>query len=115
MLQMPHQSFLPLPSQPMYYEDDFRRVLEDHLFYIRSAADTKVVQIDPGLAWRFEYDFYAFLRYQSVPSHLHWLIMRLTGMYSPDQFTRNKQIYFYPDETLLERIRSNHNSLNRII
>ena len=112
-LTYPHRSFLPLPNQPMYYLDAFRNELEDHMAYLRSARDTQVVMVDPGLAYRFEYDLYALLTYMLVPAHLQWLVMRMSGLNSPDEMDRTFQAYLAPDEIMVEQIRSNWATLRK--
>lgn len=112
-LTMPHWSFLPLPSQPMYYMDGFRAELEEHLAYLRSAKDARIVQVDPGLAYRYEFNFYALLDSLKVPKHMQWLVMRLTGMRSPDEMDRTFQAFILPDEIMVEQIRSNWATLHR--
>jgi hypothetical protein len=114
-LTMPHWSFLLLPSQPMYYLDGFRAELEEHLAYLRSAQDTQLIQVDPGLAYRFEYNLYALLDYMRIPKYMQWLVMRMTGLRSPDEMDRNLQYLLLPDELLVEQIRCNWATLHRTL
>ncbi len=109
----PHRNFLDNPSDLLYYDDRFRRVLEDHRIYIRNNGNVRKVNISPGLAYRFEFNFYGLLRFHGVPQHLWWLIMRLLDpeMTSPDEMSRTLQYYIYPDEAVLTQIRGFHASL----
>jgi hypothetical protein len=93
---------------PDYYNASFRSVLEDHLGYFRSSANTKRITIDPALALQNEYDLYGLLRTISVPFHLHWLVMRLINLHSPMDATRKLTYILMPDQNEVELIRNIH-------
>jgi hypothetical protein len=106
----PHRDFLDNPGDLLFYTDSFRRVLEDHRIYLRETGNVNKVVIAPGLAYRFEFNFYGLMKYKNVPPHLWWLLMRMMEMTSPDQMTREMSYYLYPDESVLTQIRSFHAS-----
>jgi hypothetical protein len=108
----PHRDFLDNAGDALYYDEGFRRVLEDHRVYLRTVGNVKRVTIQPGLAYRFEFNFYGLLKFHSVPQYLWWIIMRMLEMTSPDQMTRNLPLYFFPDESILTQIRGFHASLS---
>lgn len=66
-----------------YYTDQFRNVLEDHMTYLREAASTTVMNVDPIKAYRFEFDLNGLLLDMGIPLYLHWVVMRMNNFASP--------------------------------
>lgn len=75
------------PGEDVYYNEDFRRMIEQHRIYLQSAdgIDTRVVP--DGEAWRWRYDFYGLLNYMDVPEYLRWIYLRVNNMHNPGDFT----------------------------
>lgn len=95
-------------GEPMYYEQGFRNVLEDHLNFLVTHPQTVARQVDSSLAYRYEYDFYGLLQFYGVPEHLHWLHMRMMNMTNPMQMTRGLTYFLVPNPDIVERLRSNY-------
>lgn len=73
----------------VYYTDDFRNVLEDHMTYLRTAASTTVMNVDPIKAYRFEFDLDGLLLDMGIPLYLHWVVMRMNNFSSPQHVPAN--------------------------
>lgn len=66
-----------------FYDDAFRRVLEDHVTFLRESSDTKELLVPESIAYRYVGDFYGLLRVLGVSYDLLWLTMRMAGMTGP--------------------------------
>ena len=68
---------------PIYYNADFRRVLEAHMDYLRKHPTTAVLTVEPDIVNRYKFDFYGLLAHYRVDPHLHWIVLRLNQFNSP--------------------------------
>lgn len=108
----PHHDFMPAMADPVYYRDDFRTKLEDHMVIFRTnPAWHTVLPVDPQDAYRYEYNLYSYLSSKMVPAHLHWFVMRLNEMISPDQFGPGVNQLYLPVEIQLDQLRSNYTAV----
>lgn len=109
-----HHDLFPETTQPKYYEDAFRNILEAHLSYLRGHSTTTYVSVDPGNAYKYEYNLYLLLESLNYPEHLHWLIMRLSGLTSPYDMRENFTTLVVPDQNIVEQLKSNASTINRL-
>lgn len=80
-----------------YDNANFRKVLEDHMTYLRNDPDTKRQDIPPGYAYRFEGNFYGLLTAYNVEFQLHWVVLRMNDMTHESQATRDLRFFIHPD------------------
>lgn len=92
----------------IYYDDGFRNVLEDHMTVLRNDATTRVIDIDAGRAYKYESDLYGLLQLYNVPTHLHWLVMRMNRLTSPMDYPATMYALLIPDPAVIERLRQSH-------
>ena len=95
---------------PVFYDQGFRNVIEDHMTYLRTHPNTGVRQVEPGRAYKYEADFYGLLQFLDIPAALHWVVLRLNGMTSPTEYTPDRLSILLVDPTLIEQLRSSHMS-----
>lgn len=98
----------------IYYTEDFRHVLEDHMPFLRDHASTKYVAITPAYANANDKDLIGLLDTLGIPKYLHWIIMRMNNWMSPQQFSGETLSIITPDPTLIQRIKAAHTAGNRI-
>lgn len=98
----------------IYYSEGFRAVIEDHMSYLRTHPETRVVELPNNEAYKYEYDFYMLLSRLSIPYHLHWVVLRLNGFTAPNQLRAGLQSILVPSEAEMERMRSNYSSTNKV-
>lgn len=98
----------------IYYTEAFRNVLEDHMPFFRNHPSTKYVSITPAYAYANDKDFIGLLNTLNVPRYLHWLIMRMNDLSSPQDFDGLTLSIITPDPTLVQRIKAAHTADNRI-
>lgn len=97
-----------------YYDADFRNVLEDHMGYLRSHASTRTIVVDPGQAYKYEFDLYGYLLSVGVPANLHWVVLRLNKLTTPMDFTMQLSQLLVADAGLVDKIRQSHMSTRRL-
>lgn len=98
----------------LHYDAGFRRVLEDHMTYLRSHASTISMDVDAGVAYRFESDFYGLLNNFRVPAYLHWLTLRMNRLVNPTDFKAEARPILIPNETVVGRILQSHQTSRRV-
>ncbi len=74
------------PGNAIYYQSDFRIVLESHFDFLREHPTTNTISIDPHKVYVFEFDFYSLLAYYAIPAYMHWLTMKINKIDSPTDF-----------------------------
>lgn len=103
----------------MYYDPKFRLMIETHINVLRHDQVTRQV-IPDNHYYQYEGDFYGFLVGEKVPAHLHWIYMRVNGMYNPDEFgrdlrdqyqVRKQPVFLIPHEANLSDIQRMYVSL----
>lgn len=91
-------------DKQIFYTDGLRNALEDALTWLIIHPKTVPITVEPGLAYRFEADFYGLLNNDNVPYEFHWLIMRMTGLSAPEEATQDLLQYLKPDFTVVQNI-----------
>ncbi len=89
----------------VYYNLDFRNVIEDHLELIKKAARTSYIGVDVFLANVNKGSFYSLLSQLStpIPKQLHWITLRLNGLTSPHEYDGRTSILL-PDNEYIETL-----------
>jgi len=96
---------------PIYYTVEFKRVLEDHLDFIKQHSTTTSIAVNPALAFKHEYNLSGYLLAIDIPLKLHWLVKKkyssrsgcyLCGM----NYFRNPCLYYLPSMSCGLTIRS---------
>lgn len=88
------------------YSEEFKQVLEDHISVIQADPTTEVVEIEPQVAYANEGDLTAVLDHYNMPMEQHWLIMRVNGMTSPQEFRAETRTLLFPSTTTFDSILS---------
>lgn len=95
-------------DESIYYTDGLRNVFEDALTWLIVHPKTAIVPVEPGLAYRFEADFYGLLNHDNVPYQLHHLIMRMTGFSAPEEAPATLLQYLKPDFSVVQSLVSRY-------
>jgi hypothetical protein len=101
------------PGDDIYYDPDFRLVLETHLnLLIGNAAARDDIPLD--LFYQYEGDFYGFLTEKNVPPEYHFIHLRMNGMTNPNQFAKEMRD---PSNPLVRPVwvRPNQNQIDGIV
>lgn len=91
-------------SNSIYYEESFRRVIEDHLPILLTDGNYSVVTLDPTTTEPFSGDFYGLLKSNSSPHYMHWIILRMNGYSSPVEYRSETISIKVPLPRVLDKI-----------
>jgi hypothetical protein len=89
----------------LYYDPNFRYTLEAHIPYLLGLATTRSIVVDPHDAVVYNQDLFGYLLSAGILPCYHYVIMRLNGMFSPNEFNSDTQSLNIPSTTELESIR----------
>lgn len=98
-----------------FYDDNFRRVLEDHLTVLRNSADTKELLVPDGISYRYVGDFYGLLRVLGVSYDLLWLTMRMAGLTGPSDNFRHLHTVKVPNGQAVYQIYQAWNTSQKVV
>lgn len=88
----------------IFYDDAFRRSVEDHLPYLKSLKVNQVINVEPMQAYKYAGDFFALLTSLNIPMKYHWIVMRLNDMLSPQDYKDTQLEFIYPPPDELKKI-----------
>lgn len=88
-----------------YYNPDFRKTLEAHVPYFRTASSSYRIPVTPINLVVYNQDLFGFLTEMKIKQNLHWLIMRINNYFSPFDFKEGAGELISPSEQELEQIR----------
>ncbi len=104
-------AYMPDDGPKIFYDHDFRRMLEDHMHYLRSHSTTDSIDVDGHVANKHHGDLVGVLTHYEIPLHMHWLVMRMNRFTSPLQYTSSDLNLIVPSQTvigtLMKRFRAN--------
>lgn len=80
---------LRLPAgDDIYYDPDFRKMVEHHIPLLKSDRGSVSKVVTPTTVLRFEGDFYGLLSFYEIPQKHHWITLRINSLLSPDEYGR---------------------------
>ena len=103
------------PGPSIYYDPNFRNVLEDHWTILKNSSKTTVLNVDPMFAYRYEYSFYALLNALNIPTFKHWITLRLSGFRSPAEPDRTLSVIYVPSNDELSQLAQSHLSSRKMV
>lgn len=89
----------PLPN--VYFDQKWLRTLET-LLQLAEQGPFEYINVEPTLGLRYQGDFYGLLMTLRIPRQQHWLIMRLNGYTSPEQYDGSVLLLRRPPYEFLE-------------
>jgi hypothetical protein len=98
----------------IYYDPDFRNVLEDHLTFLKTHSTTRNIVMDPQRVYKYESDLFGLLNDYNVPVSLHWLTMRMNDMTSPTDADLSITTLLLPDSSTVDQIRQSHMTTRKV-
>jgi hypothetical protein len=103
----PIGSLLFNPGPSVYFTDAFRRVMEDHMGFLRTHPATQLVVVSAQDSdWAFEHDLFGFLQNIGVAPRFHWVAMRMNNYTDPTEFGASASLLLLPPQNVIEQIRS---------
>ncbi len=98
----------------IYYSEDFRIVLETHMEWLKKHSTTVSRHVQPNEADKFEGDLSGYLINVNIERYLHWVIMRMNGMFSNTDFHVGFTVLLLPDPNTLDEIRQLYMTSHRV-
>lgn len=100
------------PPNHIWFTDEFRNVLEDHLIFLRNKKST-VINLEPMVKIKYRFDFFSLLKNHNIENYSHWIVMRMNGLNSPtDDFSELESLVI-PDTTVLNQVLQHYVSRKR--
>lgn len=90
---------------PMSAEPAYRIKLAPYLDYLRKHKDTRIIPVQQANARPYYYNLYGYLGAQGYDNILHWIIMKLSDLPSPEAFDDKVSFLVVPSISLIEEIR----------
>lgn len=97
----------------VHYEPAFLATIESHLTYLRQHPDSDYLQVEDGIAHKYEYDFYGLLKYLGVPNAHHWIVMRVNNYTAPYEYRSDKTEILLPSSEAVGQIRRLYRTMNK--
>ena len=96
-------------SDPVFYSDNFKDILEQNLEYIKSSSSDptgmlQVGQLSDAEAVACEGDFRKVAAYLKIPLHLVWVTARVNDLISYEDYTRELRDIIIPDFTIVYKL-----------
>lgn len=107
-------SLMTNDGDDIYYRASFRQTLEAHMPHLRASKSTEKNNVPENLGAIFESDLSGYLNEFGYEMHLHWIIMRMSGLNSPHEFGVKTEYLLIPNKRELSRILQAYNTSNRI-
>lgn len=114
MAASPLHQTLRNDGPPVYYTVGFRQLIEDHLEYLKQNNRSTLISINQKDLHKYEFDLIGLLKEYRLPRHMHWIVMRLNGFTSPDQFNESITSLWIPDPSEIERLKDIQMSVHKI-
>ena len=94
----------------MYFTQEYKSLIEDHLPLLRADPASERVVISPHLAMKYNNNFLALLADPAIgiDYKYHWAIMRVNGFHHPAEFKETMQSFIKPNLPALENLSRVH-------
>lgn len=97
----------------VFYTPEWRKLVEDHLQWLRGSGEMDVVIIDDHLAYKYRGDFDGALLELGVPQERHWVALRVNGMTNSTDYTGQAGSIMIPSTETLNRLFQVYRSLTK--
>ncbi len=99
---------VPDEGDSIYYSESWRTMIECHLPILLARQDNTYRTIAPYNALRFEGDFMGVMtEYRFAPQY-HWVIMRMNGLNSPEDYRVTMEQLLIPNFSVIEMLTNIH-------
>lgn len=102
------------PGDPIHYTTSFRRVIEDHLEWLKTLPKTSVIPVDPMQAHKYEFDAAGLYNELGIPAYLHWVVSRINGFTSLTQVPSTLTQVMVPATEDIGRLAATHSTSLRL-
>lgn len=94
------------PGSPWYYRPSWYACIEDHMYLLRDTRNSELVNVADTDRWRYEADFYGYLRdVHKITLPQYWYVyLRVNHMTSPQEFGAENLAIYLPKTAVVDRI-----------
>ncbi len=103
------------PGDPVFYEEDFRTLIENHMLYIRTYQGTTTTGIPGSECVRFIGDFYGLLKNRGYAPEKHYLMMRVNGFNSSSDFGMDEERFRINEQTNFQLVIPNESIIQNFV
>jgi len=96
-----------------YYDSGMMNVFEDHMTYFRTHPLTQYKEVDPALAYQYEYDLRGLFQELGISQHLHYLVMRMNGFNTYNDKLGDMLLLMIPNPAIVDQVKQSYFSKNR--
>lgn len=107
-------SLMVQPGSDVFYTDGLRNVLEDHMTYLRTHASTRVLDVTPMQAHRYEFDLIGLLNELGIPPQLHWVVARMNHFNGFQEVPEDLVKLLVPDDKEIAKLQQIYNTTSSI-
>lgn len=113
-MAMTINSLMSNSGSDIYYDPDFRAVLDTNMNFLRNHPKTRSIAIVARDSYKYTGDLAGLLTQYNVEAGLHWIVMRMNNLLSPAAYNDSIRILLIPPADVVNRIRSLHVTQNKI-
>lgn len=92
----------------VYFTSSFRKVLEDHMTFLRTHEKTQMKIVQPLDLQKYRFDLTGLLNNMQIPLHMHWIIARMNNLTSLTDVPEELSYLLIPDSEVVDGIRQIH-------
>lgn len=96
-----------IPSADLFtLTEDYRIYIESLTGWLRENSTSNIISIQPEVGYLHRADLTTLLLENNVAIEDHYLILRVNGLTSPDEFDETVTSLIIPDQALISRMKS---------
>lgn len=89
----------------VFYNDDFRAVVEAHVDYLHTHEETQTLYLEPHIVDRYEFDLFGLMMNYKIPAYKHWIVLRMNNLYSMTNFPKDLLEIHIPSDGCINVLR----------
>lgn len=89
---------------PLYYSDEFRQLLYDHIDLIREESKRDIVKVTKGQLLRFAGNNRALFSELKIPPSLHWICAKINRIEDDHTPLINLETLIFPNASYIDRL-----------
>ncbi len=106
-MAMPINALMMTEGETVFYEDDFRRMLETHLIWMKNQS-AEMITVDPHDALKYKGDLFGLLIKMGYAPQYHYAIMILNEISGPQSNTESLRQLLVPAMQAIDVLRSRY-------
>lgn len=113
-MQTSIESLAKTPAPELYDDPGFRNLLEDHLTWLINHESTSVVGVTAHQIEVFDFDWIGLLSELSIPTELHWIVIRMNGGVSLTDLPSDLRFLRIPSSDVIQNLVMINSSTKKI-